>query len=110
MEHQDLAHWRERALEENRTTATIQVMLALVRVGGPELQGEVLERLNRLPFEQLDKEQILDAFRSDGLSFIRMGGKRQSASYHVWISCFLLSVNQSIGNFAGCWSIWKLLT
>jgi putative heme-binding domain-containing protein len=80
VERQDLAHWRDRALAEQRTNAQIQALLALTRVAGKELQGPVLGRLNKLPFTRLTEEQMLDALRVYGLAFIRLGGKPKDAT------------------------------
>ena len=60
---------------ENDVIASIQATLALARVGGAELQ-EVLERLDRLPLEQLPEEQLLEALRAYGVALLRMGGTR----------------------------------
>ena len=76
IERQDPAQWRERALRENDTVATIQAMLALARTGRSELQEPVLGRLGRLPLEQLPEDQLLEALRAYSLAFIRMGGPR----------------------------------
>ncbi len=75
LERQDLSLWKSRALAETKIDARIQAMCALTRAGGKELQAEVLARLNALPFEQLTEEQFLDALRTYGLAFIRLGGK-----------------------------------
>jgi putative heme-binding domain-containing protein len=80
IEHQDLALWRDRALAEKRTSALIQAMLALTRTAGKDLQGQVLARLNSLPFKQLTEEQMVDALRVYGLAFIRLGGKDKSTA------------------------------
>ena len=80
IEHQELPVWQDRALTEDRLTASIQVMLALARVGGPELQEKVLERLNRLPLDEFSDAQLLDVLRVYSLAFIRMGGKRPEVS------------------------------
>lgn len=65
-------------------------MLVLARVGGLEIQGEVLERLNYLPFGQLD-----DAFRTYGLVFIRMGGRRGEMAESVLSRLALLFLSLS---------------
>lgn len=75
IEHQDPTRWKERALQGERAVATIQAMVALARVGGPELQQQVLERLNRIRLEQLDEGQLRELVRAYGLVFIRMGDK-----------------------------------
>ncbi len=77
IERQDLAEWQGRALRENDPVASIQAMLALARSGRGGLQEAVLERLGRLPLEQLPEDRLLDALRAYSLAFIRMGGPRQ---------------------------------
>lgn len=76
IERQDSTDWQNRAFQENHTTASVQAMLGLARVGDSGLQGKVLERLNQLPLEKLAEELRLDALRAYGLAFLRMGGKR----------------------------------
>lgn len=73
IERQDLAVWQEKALADTRTTATIQLVVALARVGAKELQPRILARLNQLPWSRLTEEQTLDALRAYGLAFIRLG-------------------------------------
>lgn len=73
IERQDLAAWREKAFADTRTTATIQLMVALARIGAKELQPEILARLNQLPWSRLTEEQTLDALRAYGLAFVRLG-------------------------------------
>lgn len=73
VEHQDLNLWKDKALADSRPTATIQLMVALARVGSPESQSAVLARLNQLPWDRLTEEQTLEALRAYGLAFIRLG-------------------------------------
>ena len=77
IERQDLAEWQGRALREKDPVASIQAMLALARTGRHGLQEAVLERLGRLPLEQLPEDRLLEALRAYSLAFIRMGGPRQ---------------------------------
>jgi putative heme-binding domain-containing protein len=83
IEHQPLEWWQDRALAETRPAARIQALLALTRVGGKDLQGPVLARLNQLPFAQLSEEQMLDALRVYALAFIRLGGKSPASAREV---------------------------
>ncbi len=73
IERQDPKLWRERALSESRPNASIAALLALARLGLPEDQSELLAALDRLPLQTLEREQMLDALRVWGLSFIRQG-------------------------------------
>lgn len=83
IENQDIALWRDKALAETRLNAQIQALLLLTRVGTPDLQPLVLERLNRLPFAQLTEEQLLDALRVYQLAYIRLGGKQPETTASV---------------------------
>lgn len=76
IENQDRSLWQDQALAETRLNAQIQAMLLLARVGAPEQQAAVLERLSKLPFGQMTEEQLLDALRVYQLAFIRLGGKQ----------------------------------
>ena len=75
IEHQDPALWRDRALGENNTTASIQALLGLSRVGGARLP-QILARLDRLPLEQLPQGQLLEALRVYGVALVRLGVPR----------------------------------
>jgi putative heme-binding domain-containing protein len=77
IERQDLAGWQDKALADNRTTATIQLMVALARVGAKELQPKILARLNQLPWNRMSEEQTLEALRAYGLAFVRLGKPNQ---------------------------------
>lgn len=73
VEHQDSATWQERALAEQRPTALIHALLALARVGQPQVQPALLPALGRLPWTRLSEEEQLDALRVYQLAFIRLG-------------------------------------
>jgi putative heme-binding domain-containing protein len=73
VERQDPTLWRDRSLNETRPTASIAALLALVRLGRAEDQTDLLAALDRLPLQQLEREQLLDALRVWELSFIRQG-------------------------------------
>ncbi len=75
VERQPLSAWQSRAFDETRTNATIQTMLALTRVGQPDVQAALINKLNGLPFAQLTEQQLLDVLRTYALAFIRLGGK-----------------------------------
>ncbi len=83
IEHQDPALWQDRALEEKDVVAATQALVGLARVGGPELQGKVLGKLNRLPLEQLPEEQLLEVLRAYGLALIRMGPTPEAVARRV---------------------------
>ena len=75
VEHQPLELWRERALQENRSWAVIQVAIALARKGVPADQTDAIQLLNQLPLEQLSEAQMLSALRAYGLVMVRLGGQ-----------------------------------
>ena len=80
VEWQDVTLWKDRALREEDPVALIQAMVALARSGGPQLQQQVLERLNRLPLDELSEAQLREMVRAYSLAFIRMGGPRDNAN------------------------------
>jgi putative heme-binding domain-containing protein len=75
IEHQALPSWQQLAFQEQRSWAVIQAAVALARTGSPELQADVLRKLNQLPLEQFSEEKLLAAIRAYGLVLIRLGGK-----------------------------------
>lgn len=78
LERQPVTAWKQAALDESRVTASIQSVIALARAGDPSLQQNLLSKLNRLPFDQLTEEQLLDALRAYALVFIRLGGSENT--------------------------------
>jgi putative heme-binding domain-containing protein len=83
IEHQDLALWRNKALDEKRVNARLQGFVALCHVGTSDLQPALLERLNALPFRQLTEEQMADALRVYALALIRLGGRQSETAAKV---------------------------
>ncbi len=73
LESQDLALWKERALQEERINASLTALLALARRVGAGSPVELLESLGRLPADQFTESQFLEALRVLSLAFIRMG-------------------------------------
>jgi putative heme-binding domain-containing protein len=73
IESQDLATWKQKALDETRPTAAITAAIALTHVGDNSLHGPVLELLNRIPIRSLSNEQLTGLLRADGLVFERLG-------------------------------------
>ncbi|PQO43292.1 c-type cytochrome [Blastopirellula marina] len=80
LEGQALADWKDKALAEANTNATIQALTALCRVGAKTDQAAVLAKLNALPYDRMSEEQILDALRVYQLAYIRLGGKQNDAA------------------------------
>lgn len=73
IEHQPLEQWRDKAFAEKRVNASIEAMLALARTNDKSLLGDVVKRLNALPYRQMSEEQTTAALRAYGLAFIRLG-------------------------------------
>jgi putative heme-binding domain-containing protein len=87
IEHQPAGTWRDKAVAESRTTARIQALVALARVGASDDQRAIVDRLNELDLSRITEEQTLEALRAYDLAFIRLGapsdGVRQSVLDHV---------------------------
>ena len=73
IESQPVELWQRRALEEERSNASLTALLALARLGKPSLQPDLLESLSRLSPQELSETQKLEALRVLSLAFIRMG-------------------------------------
>lgn len=73
IEHQDVALWQQRALDERRPQAAITAMVALARWGDAEHQPQALACLGRLDLATLPVEQVTEALRAYALVFIRLG-------------------------------------
>jgi putative heme-binding domain-containing protein len=73
IESQPVAEWQERALKEERVNAGLTALLALARLGSSDVQGELLDSLDRLGSHELTEAQGLEALRVLSLSVIRMG-------------------------------------
>ena len=73
VERQPLSEWRDRALAETDLKASLVALLALARAGEKSDQQALLEVLQRLPWEELDDSQLLEALRIFELSLIRHG-------------------------------------
>ena len=77
IEFQPFESWKQRALGEKRTWASLEAMLALVR-SCPKDQAKALsphlcEGITTLPIEQMSEDQLLAAIRLTGLVFTRLG-------------------------------------
>ncbi len=73
LEHQPAASWQELVFSETNLQSRLTGLLALTRVGSPELKPRLLEALNALSWNTLSREQQLDYLRVYSLTFIRMG-------------------------------------
>ncbi|TDJ68673.1 MAG: hypothetical protein E2O39_12805, partial [Planctomycetota bacterium] len=71
IEHQPVEQWVERVFEERESRKQLEALLALVRVGPPELRERVLDRIVQL--RPTSVQEQMDLVRLLGLCFIRMG-------------------------------------
>lgn len=73
VEHQPVAEWKRRALEEKDPQAAFAALTALARHGEKTLQPEVVARLASFDAGTLPRAQRLDLLRATGLAFLRLG-------------------------------------
>ena len=76
IEHQPAATWQERALAEvSSPTASIEILIALARMGDKSLQPRLLEALDRVEAEWADLTECerVGLLRAYSLAFTRMG-------------------------------------
>lgn len=83
LEHQPVTSWKERALTEQNTLATIESLVALTRAGAAEMKSRILSRLNQLDIASLKREQQLDALRAYALVMIRLGAPDAATAAHL---------------------------
>jgi putative heme-binding domain-containing protein len=87
VEHQDPSAWRDRALAETNSQATLESLLALTRVSSQDpahrrsadpspdtaLRARILESLDRVGWDSLTEAQRIDLVRVYSVLFNRMG-------------------------------------
>lgn len=75
LEHQPLAEWQDRALNERQPRASLHALMALIRVGrgNAELQPKVFEALGRIDPKTLSPEDLAVWLRNHILAFARLG-------------------------------------
>jgi putative heme-binding domain-containing protein len=74
IEHQPVATWQQRALEERENpNASLTALCALCRCGDKSLQPQILKALGRVHDLGLREPEALDLFRVYALCFTRMG-------------------------------------
>ncbi len=73
VEAQPLAQWQSRALSETKPNAGLTALLALARLGGREVQNDLLNALKKFPMASLTEEQQLLKLRVIEVSFARQG-------------------------------------
>jgi putative heme-binding domain-containing protein len=87
LEHQDVALWREKALNESDPQASITALIGLIRSSArdqfhrkpadpavdPALLGRVIASLDRINWKKSSDAQQLELLRAYSLAFIRLG-------------------------------------
>jgi len=73
IEHQPVATWHDRALDESQPLARLTALAALARHGDAALEPKLLEALSGVSFASLDESGQLDWLRTASLVFTRMG-------------------------------------
>ena len=72
VESQDLAAWRDRALQERQSRALVHASIALARHGGEALGDRVMAGLQTVDFAAIDRDDQLALLRAAGLCLARM--------------------------------------
>ncbi|WZO95926.1 c-type cytochrome [Isosphaeraceae bacterium EP7] len=81
IETQPAATWQDRALaEKSSPTASIEVLIALARLGDKSLQPKLLEALDRIEWNGLTEFQQVALLRAYSLAFTRMGRPADQAT------------------------------
>ncbi|PMD92375.1 heme-binding protein [Siphonobacter sp. BAB-5405] len=73
LEHQPVAQWQEKALQESDPQRSLQALLALTRQAPATLKSQVLEALAKIKFERLNEAQQVDWLRVHELVLLRLG-------------------------------------
>ncbi|MCB1088772.1 MAG: c-type cytochrome, partial [Verrucomicrobiae bacterium] len=73
IEHQPVAEWQQKALDEKQPVAAIHAAIALARHGDKSLQPKLLALLNSIDWTTLSASQQVDLVRAYSLAFTRLG-------------------------------------
>ena len=73
VEHQPVAQWESKALNEKDPQTTLEAMIALAHHGKAANRNAMLKRLTSIPFESLSESQQIDVMRAIELTILRMG-------------------------------------
>ncbi len=73
LERQPAEFWMARAFDETQPQAAIEALIALARVGNPDLLPRLVEALGRIDFGALDQDLQIQLVRAWQLAFTRMG-------------------------------------
>ncbi|HUG19375.1 MAG TPA: PQQ-dependent sugar dehydrogenase, partial [Planctomycetaceae bacterium] len=73
LENQDVALWKDRALDQASPLGSMTALIALTRIAGSEDQPAILAALERQNLETVELEALLGFLRAYALTFIRQG-------------------------------------
>jgi putative heme-binding domain-containing protein len=79
IEHQPVAEWQQKALEEKNPIAATHAAIALARHGDKALRPKLLDLLNGIDWASLTDAQRTDLVRAYSLVFTRMGAPDDDA-------------------------------
>ncbi|MEM1296160.1 MAG: hypothetical protein AAGH89_12405, partial [Verrucomicrobiota bacterium] len=91
LEHQPVENWQTKALSEKHSRGKIEALLALARVGSADLQTDILDSLDAIPWANLDETDRLDLVRLHLVLFSRSGPPApalQKTLSESWLSRF----------------------
>lgn len=80
IEHQDLSLWKDRALTEERTDASLTALLALARCADKSVLPEIISRLEHFSWDDLTEARQLNLLRIYTLAFSRLGPPNEATS------------------------------
>lgn len=84
IEWQPVETWKDRALAEEETNASLSALLALARVGDKSQQMPIFHSLGRMNWEGLTHDQKLEFLRVVELAIIRMGIPNDEVKPHLY--------------------------
>ncbi|MFT4735539.1 MAG: putative heme-binding domain-containing protein [Algoriphagus sp.] len=73
LEHQSLADWKIKALEETDAVTLTQAMIAMSRMGDKTLKEDIINALASIEMSELSESEQVDVLRAYELVFARMG-------------------------------------
>jgi putative heme-binding domain-containing protein len=80
VESQPVAQWRDKALSEKDPKTSLPALLALARLGGKDVQGDLLKALSQISISSLGEQQRLDKLRVIEVSIARQGKPQGDAA------------------------------
>lgn len=83
VEHQPVAEWKQRALDEKDPVTAIHALIALIRQGDAGLKAAVLNSLTSIDYAALSESQQIDITRAFELVFTRMGAPDPASAEKV---------------------------